>query len=525
MVASHPAQSAGSNAAQATPESPTPAMLDLLTARAAQLYSLPAVASQVLQLTGGGDVDKPALKACLENDPALTTRILKVVNSSLFGVTRKVTDLGQALGLLGVKPLKMLVLGFSLPTQLVNQADEAFTQYWRRALLKAAGCREICRRLFAGRAEEAFTAGLLQDIGELVLIQQLGAAYSRFRGQVRKEQRPLREAQRLALGFDHLDLSARLLGQWGMPPSFLAIVAGKKSEEEPSVDQVLVKVLIIADLMASVIEAGSDQVDLSGAAQAELGLSEDQLQEILDGLIQRTEELVRILSIDLPPRTELSVAAHARLSEETAQMLEGAGDQVLLSDMGELWNQLQAAVRRQTSLPQKAKVAPPTLPTRAKPQTASLAADEQLVGEVMAAIGRCRGEKRSLSLVLFQAHGVLARGGVPSPYPAPQRLLGALEQWSQDRGNGLAIPPSYFALLWEGYTRNESFELARHVLRQAQECSLGYTGLAPGWMLSAGLATLALPSRNFPPQDLIAAAERCLAGALLSGGSVKSIEF
>ena len=72
-------------------------MLDQLAARAAQLYSLPSVAAEVLQLTGSGEVDRPALKTCLENDPALTTRILKVVNSSLFGLTRKVTDLGQAL--------------------------------------------------------------------------------------------------------------------------------------------------------------------------------------------------------------------------------------------------------------------------------------------------------------------------------------------------------------------------------------------------------------------------------------------
>jgi len=95
------------------------AVLDHLAARAAQLYSLPCVAAEVLKLTGSGEVDRPAIKACLENDPALTTRILKVVNSSLFGLTRKVTDLGQALALLGVKPLKMLVLGFSLPDQLV----------------------------------------------------------------------------------------------------------------------------------------------------------------------------------------------------------------------------------------------------------------------------------------------------------------------------------------------------------------------------------------------------------------------
>src|SRR5688572_17171004 len=305
-----------------SPLAPAPAVnqgsaapiLDHLAACAAQLYSLPSVAAQVLQLTGSGEVDRPALKACLENDPALTTRILKVVNSSLFGLTRKVTDLGQALALLGVKPLKMLVLGFSLPHQLVAETEkEVLTEYWRHTLLKAAGCRELSRRLFPARSEETFTAGLLQDVGELVLIQQLGPSYIRFRGQVRKELRPLREAEWLALGFDHVELSARVLAQWGMPPSFIAIVNGKAAGDEPSPDQGVIKVLHVAELMAHVVESGADQVGLAAAARDELGLTPEQVKEILDVLTLRAEELARILSLELPARAELSAAAHARL--------------------------------------------------------------------------------------------------------------------------------------------------------------------------------------------------------------------
>ena len=91
------------------------ATLDRLAAHAEQLYSLPAVAMEVLQLTGNPQVDTRALKECIENDPALTGKILRVVNSSLFALSREISDLNQALALLGTKPLKLLVLGFSLP--------------------------------------------------------------------------------------------------------------------------------------------------------------------------------------------------------------------------------------------------------------------------------------------------------------------------------------------------------------------------------------------------------------------------
>ena len=75
----------------------TESLLDQLSARSAHLYSLPGVAMQVLHLTRDPHVDTRALKECIENDPAIASRVLRVVNSSLFSPNRVVSDLGQAL--------------------------------------------------------------------------------------------------------------------------------------------------------------------------------------------------------------------------------------------------------------------------------------------------------------------------------------------------------------------------------------------------------------------------------------------
>src|SRR5207244_3579816 len=81
---------------------------------------------------------------CLETDPALAARILRVVNSSLFGPSRHVTDLNQALTLLGIRPLKMLVLGFSLPKELFSGLQaQVLANYWRQTLVKAVAAREL----------------------------------------------------------------------------------------------------------------------------------------------------------------------------------------------------------------------------------------------------------------------------------------------------------------------------------------------------------------------------------------------
>ena len=152
--------------------------LGRLASRACQLYTLPGVAMQVLQLTSNPTVDTRALKECIEADPALTAKVLRVVNSSLFGLSRAVSDMSQALALLGIKPLKLLVLTFSLPHGLFADVGAAtLGWYWRHTLTKAVAAREIGRIVGSSSGDEAFTAALLQDLGVLLLLQELGQSY------------------------------------------------------------------------------------------------------------------------------------------------------------------------------------------------------------------------------------------------------------------------------------------------------------------------------------------------------------
>ncbi len=131
----------------------TESVLDQLSVRSAQLYSLPGVAMQVLQLTRDPHVDTRALKECIENDPAIASRVLRVVNSSLFGLSREVSDLGQAIPMLGIKPLKLLVLGFSLPSGLfLDVESKTLMWYWKHTLTKAVAGRVLSQRRGAYRA-------------------------------------------------------------------------------------------------------------------------------------------------------------------------------------------------------------------------------------------------------------------------------------------------------------------------------------------------------------------------------------
>src|SRR5204862_2819180 len=112
--------------------------LEEIASRAITLYSRPTVAMELVRLAEEPRVDARALKECVAQDPALTCKVLRVVNSSLYGLNRPVVDLNQAIGLIGIKPLKLLVLGFTLPDALFAEVAARELQWYGTSTLTRA---------------------------------------------------------------------------------------------------------------------------------------------------------------------------------------------------------------------------------------------------------------------------------------------------------------------------------------------------------------------------------------------------
>src|SRR4051812_4953811 len=122
-------------------------ILDRVVERTRRLYTLPAVAARVLELTPPHQPDLRGTKECIEDDPALAARILRIANSSFFGLSAEVKDLPQALALLGPRTLTMLVLGFNLPHDLTCGVPPGMLQrFWRRTVYRAVAARAFAQR-------------------------------------------------------------------------------------------------------------------------------------------------------------------------------------------------------------------------------------------------------------------------------------------------------------------------------------------------------------------------------------------
>jgi HD-like signal output (HDOD) protein/GGDEF domain-containing protein len=506
--------------------------------RTGQLYSLPAAAAEVLHLTSEPRIDPRALKECLESDPALASRILRVVNSSLFGPSRQVTDLSQALTLLGIRPLKMLVLGFSLPKELFAGLEaEVLARYWRQTLIKAVAARELSERLWYLPGDEPFLAGLVQDIGILALIQQLGEPYQKLLAHVQSFGGSLLARELETLGFDHLVLSARLLLHWGLPPGLCAAISLPPDEDRINEleknERTAPRMLHLAHLLARLVEQpyGSALGELLAVGARYCGLTYEKLQPIVAAVQHKVEELAEVLSLELPDGqsyVDLLLAAQQRLADETVN----AAAKLSAPDAEEQLLQLTGNLRVELALAAGGRVRSTHAAGNERKANGNLAAvtsDPGLAARVGAAVQRSRQARTPLTLAVMEIDrfaDVLMQLGPAGASDAAHWLRVAVADWTNQRHEALLVSDSRVAVLCESCSRSEALQVARSVLAKIRPWSREQLPLTTGLTLSVGLATLEVASKNYPASELIDAAQRCLSGAQLSGGdTVKSIAF
>jgi HD-like signal output (HDOD) protein/GGDEF domain-containing protein len=532
--------------------------LDRLVARAGRLYSLPAVAMKVLELTNNPEIDARALKECIENDPALTGRILGVVNSSLFGLSREVSDLNQALAMLGSKPLKLLVLGFSLPAGLFSGVgEEILGRYWRHTLTKAVAGREISETLWNAPGDDAFIAGLLQDVGMLMLIQELQAPYVKFLDRTHATGRDLAALETESMGFDHTELSTRLLAHWGLPEMLVEAIgrntARHRANGPSSPRKALPQILHLAELVARLLADGRPEVlaELLEAGRQYRDLSEDRLESLVGSLEEKIDQLADVLSLQLPQGLDyrdVLVQAHSQLA---AVAIEAAGDvfrsrqaealkpeeESLLAELRDVAAALASVSGRPAEPGPAASPPAPAVdgpsrtaaPHRRAAGSTTVAADPGLLGQLQVGVAACRQSRCPLSLLLVELDR-LDELAVDLGVEGLSSLRQSLEFFCRRVDHPCAICVTHgeagFALILPDCERRLAVELGNQLIEQ-------FRGLGPFGArdqravgISVGVATVVLPPKNFSPDDLLAAADRCLYGSRVSGGGVvKSIEI
>ena len=526
--------------------------------RAGSLYSLPSVAIEVLELTDRPNVDLRALKQCIERDPALTAKILRVVNSSMFGLGRAVSDLNQALTLLGVAPLKLLVLGFSLPESLFSDIEaDMLERFWRFALVKAVAARRLAVRFWAFPPDEAFVAGLLQEIGTLLLIRELGDPYVHFLKNAIAMGDDVTPLEDSVLGFNHAQLSTRLLDKWNLPKSIVAAVSQPHDVEHllqlPADQQALPQILHIATLIASLIvdRRTGAMSDLLAAGDRYRQISIDQLDTELDELQEQVELMAGAFEVPINnPLRYRDILADAQRAiagiapGAISELLTGSGAgadpahadrQMLTEAANELSHAAQSSsadLDATSSAPRRPVAVETTKPAVATIQqqpAASPTSDPGLAARLTNAISMARVRRCELSLVLLEVTNfddLVVVAGPDATDAAVQALAPVLNALAGGNGAHLLISDYRYASVLLGYDRRRAVEFGRRLVQAAPPWSVAQRGFAVPMQCCAAIVSSTLPGRAYATDEFTEAAERCLFAARASGsGSVKSINL
>lgn len=205
-----------------------------LAARLSNLPSAPDLYLQMIEALESASSSTQRIAEIASKDPALSAKLLQLSNSAFFGVSHEVNTVDEAVQQLGVSIIQSLALAVPMFAHFDPHKCPEFPaeQVWHHSEQTGLYARWITREGLgdAQAAEQAFAAGVLHDIGKLILADQLPREYAAVLAESHAKKTPLFEVERRVLGATHADIGAYLLTLWGLP---LPLVEGVAYHHEP----------------------------------------------------------------------------------------------------------------------------------------------------------------------------------------------------------------------------------------------------------------------------------------------------
>jgi len=255
-----------------------------------QVASLPTIYTKIDEALSSANCTNTYLVDILSEDTALSARLLRLANSAMFNFPSKIDSISQAITIIGTQQLRALVLASSvmklfkdIPEDLINME-----MFWRHSI--ACG---VCARIFASlrraaNVEYYFLAGLLHDIGRLIMFKEVPNEISSAMKQAKETKQLLFKVEKEILGFDHAKLGAMLLKDWKLPPQLVESTAYHHTPNRSADYQDEVAIVHVADIIANVAQLGSSGEHLvptlDTQAWERIGLPDATINVVLDEL-------------------------------------------------------------------------------------------------------------------------------------------------------------------------------------------------------------------------------------------------
>jgi putative nucleotidyltransferase with HDIG domain len=253
--------------------------LDQVIHSVQDLPSLPAVVMELLGSIEQDDVDIAVLAKKVSYDQALTAKTLRLANSSSFGLQVKVTTIQQAITFLGFQTTRNLITAAAVTGCFPNGRCPGFNDkaFWRHSIAVAACARALARRMRFNQ-DYAFTAGLLHDIGRLVLVTAAPQAYAGVVEWRSRKDGDWQDAERAVLGVDHVEAGVALAGHWNFSDTMRQAIAFHHAPETPGAG-FLAAIVHVANAIVHALDIAGEENErvprVASVAWDAMGLNEE----------------------------------------------------------------------------------------------------------------------------------------------------------------------------------------------------------------------------------------------------------
>lgn len=250
-----------------------------------------------MQATHNDNGSARELAQCIARDPGFTARLLKLANSAYYGMSRNVGTIIEAVTLLGNRTVRNMAiiaathetLGREVIGYELGQGD-----LWRHSLACGMAAQMLAEQTHYPEAEGAFVAGLLHDVGKVILGLYVRDRIAEIVAWMETNESTFLEAERAVLGFDHAEVGGRVALHWNLPVPLAQAIAWHHQPVQNGQIATLAALVHVANAicLSAGIGLGVDglRTTISAPAMTALNLTEVQAEQVLDRLVSRIAE-------------------------------------------------------------------------------------------------------------------------------------------------------------------------------------------------------------------------------------------
>jgi putative nucleotidyltransferase with HDIG domain len=225
----------------------------------ARIRPIPQIALKIIRIIRDGDYNMRNLAEEIRHDQVICAKVLRFCNSPIIGIRQRIDSIDRAITMLGEKNLMEVVISASVDP-FFDQMEGGYSMMRGGLYQHALGVANIAKVVAAhtGKAatDSAYTAGLLHDIGKVILDQYITKSLPLFYQSVQRRDQEFVKLEKEFIGIDHQEAGRRLATNWNLPENLCEVIAMHHNPEDAVIDPDLAHIVYVADVLSSRFQAG-----------------------------------------------------------------------------------------------------------------------------------------------------------------------------------------------------------------------------------------------------------------------------